>query len=559
MTQREHDDIEYIEDVKPEEIYKYCDSNRPGDTVDGRVLQVTPDGVYVDIGAKSDGFAPAEEFMFPETARALKPGDVIKVSIQRVDPTGTCIVSPRKARENEMLPWLQKAQAEQTTVEAKIMSVLDYGATADVGIDALIPFREMTRECKARIREYVGQTISVLVKELRTGRGHSEVILSQKDLAARERQQQREKVLAGVNEGDVVIGTVKTVTGFGAFVDIGGMDALLHVSDMAWYRVEKPADVLNIGDKIKVKVLKVDAENAKISVGLKQLFPHPWDSVETRFKTGEVVSAKVTSVTKFGLFVELEPGVEGLVHLSEISWKGTPTEAPKQFKPGQEVRVKVLEINREQRRISLSLKKAQHNPWTDLKAKYPAGTKITGTISRVAPFGLFVTIEPGFDGLVHLSDLSWSREPRSLKEFGTQGDPIECMVTEISPDEERASLSVKHLKPNPYEKYRSGTVVHGKVLRVLRSAIIVELEPGVEGMVRKKDLAGEDRDSDAGDRALASYSVGQEVDAVVVSSNEKTHTIELSVRKLEREVQRQLIRKYASVERMSLRDLLEEK
>ncbi len=557
MQKQPQEEIDYIEDINPEEIYKYCEEIHPGDILEGKVLQISPEGVYVDIGSKLDGFIPLTEFGNKDITKILKPAEVVKVYVVKLNYNNTHLVSYKKAKEIELKSYLEQCFKEQTPIDAKIVSLTNFGAVVDIGLDAVLPYREMTKDLKSKLSsKKTDIEVKVVIKEIKQKRDGIEIVVSQKIYEEKVRKELIEKIFANIKEGDIIVGSVKTITDFGAFLDIGGVDALLHISDIAWYRVEKIEDILKIGNKIKVKVLKIDRENEKISVGLKQLFPHPWDKIEEKYHVGEIVKGKIVNITKFGLFVELEPAVEGLVHISEIDWKEKNPKLEKMFSLGQEIHVKILEINKEEKKVVLSYKKTFPNPWEELKQSYPPGTKLKGKIVKITPYGIFVTIQSGFEGMVHISDISWYKETKNVLNSYKIGQEIEYVVLDIIPEEERAVLSIKHLLPNPYQKYTVGTIVCCMIKKILSNFLIVSLEQNIEGIIRKKEAVVDNRDAAKPLNQL--YKVGQKIDAVVIYSDELTHKIELSVKKLEYEIQKQLIKKFSTIEPPTLKDILQE-
>lgn len=559
MNKNNFEDTDYIEDINPEELYKNVEKIRVGDILEGKIIQITREGVYVDIGSKADGFIDAMELnSYKDISQLFKSGETVRVMITKLDFNNVHLVSYRKAKQKELFNSLDEAYKSKKVLEAKVLTLTDFGAVVDIGIDVKLPFREMTKEFKSLIKSNQNITVPVIIKEIKTiSPNEMDIIVSQKDVVEMEREQKKNRLFNSVKEGDIVLGEVKNIVDFGAFVDIGGVDALLHIGDIAWHKVDKPADILHVGDKIKVKVLKIDTQSGKVSVGLKQLFPHPWESVENKYKKGEVVKGKIVNITAFGIFVELEQGVEGLVHISEVDWKNPKEVLNKKYKIGDIIEAKVLEVNKEEKRISLSIKKTAHNPWEDLKRKYPTGTKIKGKVVKVIPSGIFVNIENSFDGFIRITDISWTRDIRSIKEIAKVGDDIECVVREILPDEEKAVLSIKHLKENPYDKYKKGTIVNCRIKKVAKTYMIVELEKDVEGIIRIKEAFQDEKS--IGKTVDQVYKPGQQVDAVVIVCDEKERKIELSIKLLEKETRKQLIRKFSEVKTPTLGDILEEK
>ncbi|GEM_PF-511714 len=553
------DENEYIVDIKPQEIYKYCEDIKVGDIVEGKVIEVTNDGVYVDIFSKTDGFIPIDELPNKNISEIFKPNQIIKVFVRKINYDDVHIVSYRKAKELEIRELLEKNFNNRTPMDATLISKTEYGYIVDIGIDAVLPFKETTKELKEKIEKLKPNekfNFKVIIKEIKDKNKELEIVVSNKIYEEIIRQQLKEKLLNTIKEGDEVIGEVKTITSFGAFVEINGVETLLHISDIAWHKIKDPQELLHQGDKIKVKILKIDKDTGKISVGLKQLFPHPWEEIEKKYHVGEVVKGKITNITKFGIFVELESAIEGLVHISEVSWEDKMPDLQKIYKIGQEIQVKILNINKEERKISLSIKKVFKNPWEDLKKEFPKGTKQKGKITKILPYGMFVLIKPGFEGLIHKSDISWSKRIDNLFKIYKVGQYVEYIVLDILPEQERVILSIKHLYPNPFEKYKVDDIVKCKIKKILRNILIVSLDEDVEGIITKKEAISEEKDISKELKAL--YKPGQEIDAVVNFVDENTHKIELSVKKLHKVIQKQLIKKYSKIETPTLKDILSE-
>lgn len=554
----------YIEDIIPEDIYKYTAGKiKVGDVVEGKVIDITNEGIYVDINSKTDGFVPAEEFSNVKNINKLfKPQQIIKVFVVKLDYDNVHILSYKRAKELEMLNTIKENFDNKTPLVASVISKTNRGYIVDIGVDALLPYNEISNEVKKKIENKQDNlndvTVNVVIKEFNFAQNKRlNVVVSNKIYEEIVKEQIKEKVFSQLKENDEVVGTVKSLTSFGAFVDINGVDALLHISNIAWYKLNHPQEVLHCGDKIKVKILKIDKENGKISVGLKQLFPHPWEEVDKKYKIGEVVKCKIVNITNFGIFVELEPAVEGLIHISEVSWENKNPDLKKMFKIGQEVEAKILDINKLERKLSLSIKKTKFNPWEDIKKEFPPGSVHKGKITKITPYGLYVSLKPGFEGIVHKTNISWTQKNINLFSQYRVGDTIEYKVLDIFPEQETAELSIKHLKENPFEKYPVDTIVKCKIKKILKNIIICELEKDLDCILTKKEAIIEKKDFDKDLKIL--YKPGQQINAVVIESNEETGRIEISVRKLEKIIQKQLIKKYSEVKLPTLKDLLTEK
>jgi small subunit ribosomal protein S1 len=561
MTKDKSD--KYFDDLIPEEVYKYSDNVKVGDIVEGRILSITNDGIYVDIGSKTDGVIPIEEFRsVKEVNKLFKPQQTIKVFVKKLDYDNVHLLSYKRAKEIELFDKIKEWCEQHTPVEAKIISETKSGYIVDIGVDAFMPFKEISAELKEKLGKETTKLeeicFKVIIKEVEYLENKKlNIIVSNKLYEEQLKEEIKKKVLAQIKEGDEVIATVKRLTSFGAFVDIAGVETLLHISNIAWYKINHPQEVLHIGDKIKVKVLSIDKEKGKIEVGLKQLFPHPWEEVDKKYKIGEVIKCKITNITNFGLFVEIEPAVEGLIHKSEVSWENKEPQLRRMFKIGQEVEAKILSIDVENRKMSLSIKKVSFNPWEEIKKEFPPNSVHKGKITKILPSGMYISLKPGFDGFVSINDISWTQRIKDLSKKYKVGDYVQYKVLDVLPEQETAVLSIKHLSENPFEKYSVDTIVKCKVKKVLKSVLIVELEKDIEGVITKNEAIVEKRDLSKELKEL--YKPGQVLDAVVIDVNEKRQRIELSIKKLEKIIQQQLIKKYSEVKLPTLRDILTEK
>ncbi len=555
----------YIDDLIPEDVYKYSDNIKVGDIVEGKVLSITNDGVYVDIGSKTDGIIPIEEFHnVKEINKLFKPQQIIKVYVKKLNYDNVHQLSYKRAREIELFDKIKEWYEQQIPIETRIVSEVKSGYIVDIGVDAFLPYREVSNELKEKIGKVVNEPIKlqelvfkVIIKELKSLENKKlNIVVSNKLYEEKLREEIKKKVLSQIKVGDEVIATVKSLTSFGAFVDIAGVDALLHISNIAWYRVNHPQDVLHIGDKIKVKILSVDQQKGKIEVGLKQLFPHPWEEVNKKYKIGDVVKCKIINITDFGLFVELEPAVEGLVHKSEVSWENKEPKLHRMFKIGQEIEAKILNIDEENKRISLSIKKVSSNPWEEIKKEFPPNSVHKGKITRILRSGMYVSLKVGFEGFISINDISWTQKIKDLTKRYNVGDYVQYKVLDVLPEQETAVLSIKHLTENPFEKYSVDTIVKCKIKKVLKTVLIVELEKDIEGIITKKEAVVEKKDLSKELKML--YKPGQVLDAVIICVDEKKQRIELSVNKLEKILQQQLLKKYSEVKLPTLKEILTE-
>ncbi len=462
---------------------------KEGEIVAGRVVRITRDHVVVDIGFKSEGQIPVAEFKNFHGEVTAKPGDEISVLLESVeDEHGNMVLS--KERADAMQTWdkLVDLSEKDGDIEGVVVAKVKGGLSVDIGVKAFLPGSQIDLRPARNLDKYVGNTYKFKIIKLNKRRGN--VVLSRKAILEKERETMREATLANLQEGMVFDGIVKNVTDYGVFVDLGGIDGLLHVTDMTWGRINHPSEMFSVGDDIRVVVLKFDAESNKVSLGLKQLQADPWQNVEELYPVGSRVSGKVVSLTDYGAFVSLQNGVEGLIHVSEMSWTKKVKHPSKVLSVGDTVEAIVLDVDIESKRISLGLKQIEENPWGKLDEKYPLGTKLKGTIRNIADFGLFVDVGGDIDGLVHISDLSYVQNYAHPSEVFKKGDELEVIVLHIDPENERFSLGVRQLIDDPWDvinsSYREGTKAAGKVSSISGAGAVVELEKGVLGLIPLK-------------------------------------------------------------------------
>jgi len=440
-----------------------------GEIVKGVVVQIDPDYVLVNIGYKSEGCIPIAEFMDENGQLSVKVGDEVKVYFEKKENIRGYIVLSRKKAEREIV-WdrIEEAAESGALVEGKIVATVKGGLTVDIGVPAFLPASQVDVRPIGNLEKLIGQSFEFKVVKVNKKRGN--VVLSRRVLLEEERDRLKKDTLATLEESQTLEGVVKNITDYGAFIDLGGIDGLLHIVDMSWRKLGHPSEVLKIGDTVTVKVLKYDREKEKISLGIKQTIPDPWLRVEATYHTGDRITGKVMSLTDYGAFVSLEEGVEGLVHVSEMSWTKRVRHPSDILHVGDEVAAEVLGVDVPGRRISLGLKQIQINPWTVIGEKYPVGTKIEGQIKNVTDFGVFIGVEDGIDGLVHVSDMSWTKRVKHPSELYSKGQTVQAVVLNIDPDNERLSLGIKQLAADPWTeipvKYRAGTKVKGKVTSV---------------------------------------------------------------------------------------------
>lgn len=479
----------------PEELEKlYTESIKSfevGSILKGRVLAVTPTEVIVDGGYKSEGVVPAEEF--EDRLSEIKVGDEIEVLLEGVeDDSGLIRLSKRKADRIRNWERIVTQYKEGDTVKGRVIRKIKGGLLVDLGIPVFLPASQIDIKPPGDIGEYIGKELTC--KILKIDEARQNIVVSRRKLLEEEREKQKQQLLAEIQVGELRKGIVKNIADFGAFVDLGGLDGLLHITDMSWGRINHPSELLSIGQEIEVKVLDVDKENEKIALGLKQKSESPWAKVEGKYPPGTKVTGRVVNIMPYGAFVELEDGVEGLVHISEMSWTRRVNQPTEMVSIGDTVEVVVLKVNKEKQEISLSMKQVEANPWDIIEEKYPPGTKVKGKIRNLTSYGAFVEIEEGIDGLLHVSDISWSKKVTHPSEVFKKGETIEAVVISVDKEKKRVALGIKQLLEDPWEKgvaekYSVGDVVKGKVSKLTNFGAFIELEPGVEGLLHISELS----------------------------------------------------------------------
>ncbi len=509
--------------------------------VTGTVIKQTEKHLVVDVGLKSEGLVPIEQVLDHTGAVKFQPGDVIDVVIEREEPEGGYIVSYERAQRLRLWDVIEKAANDKTPVMGTVVSRVKGGLTVDIGLKAFLPGSQLEIRPVRNLDGYLGQQIEVRVIKLNKKRGN--VVVSRKEILEEEQTAKRSLTLDHLGEGAVLTGVVKNLTDYGAFVDLGGIDGLLHITDMSWGRLTHPRDLVNVGDEIQVKVLKFDKDKQRVSLGFKQLTPDPWLDASERYPVGAHVHGRVLSVTDYGAFVELEQGIEGLVHLSEMTWSKRLKHPSKLVKPADEVDTVVLSVNPADRRISLGMKQLLENPWENLTDRYPAGTVVEGRVRNLTDFGAFIEIEDGIDGLVHVSNLSWTKRVKHPSEIVKKGEKVKAVVLGVEPQNRRLSLGIKQLQPDVWESFfaahRVGDVVHGKVLRTAQFGAFVEIAEGVEGLCHI---------SEAGDEpgAPSKLETGMEHEFKIIKINVEEKKVGLSLRAVGHEASRSQVENYKS-------------
>jgi small subunit ribosomal protein S1 len=509
--------------------------------IHGTVLKLTPTHVVVDIGAKSEGMLPIAEVLDHEGNPRFQPGDPIDVMREKGETEeGYINLSHQKAQRLHAWDEIEKAHNEKKPIKSLVIDRIKGGLTVDIlGARAFLPGSQVDLRPVRNLDALKGQEIEVAVIKLNKKRGN--IVVSRKQLLEEEQSEKRSKTLEHLEEGSVLTGVVKNLTDYGAFVDLGGIDGLLHITDMSWGRLTHPRDLVNVGDHIQVKVLKFDKDKQRVSLGFKQLTPDPWLDATQRYPVGAHVHGRVISVTDYGAFVELEQGIEGLVHVSEMTWSKRMKHPSKIVNVNDNVECVVINVNPQERRISLGMKQLETNPWESLHDKYPVGTTVEGRVRNLTDFGAFIEIEDGIDGLVHVSNLSWTQRVKHPSEVLKKGDRVKAVVLAIEPDKRRLSLGVKQLQPDVWEtffiQHRVGDVVHGKVLRVASFGAFVEIAHGVEGLCHNSEAVDESG-------TQLHLEPGQEHEFKIIKMNQEEKKVGLSIRAVGEEASRQEVESY---------------
>jgi small subunit ribosomal protein S1 len=523
---------EQLKEQTFQELYEESlKSIKEGEVVRGSIIQVTDDYVMVDIGYKSEGQIRISEFADEEGNISAKVGDEVDVLLEyHEDENGDIVLSKEKAAKIKVWDEISRIYKEDGVIEGRIVSKVKGGLSVDIGVQAFLPGSQVDLRPVRNLDSLIGQQVSF--KILKYNKKRRNVVLSRRVLLEKERESLKAETLQRLEEGKVLEGIVKNITEYGVFVDLGGIDGLLHITDMSWGRVGHPSEMCSIGDTIEVMVLNFDSEKERVSLGLKQLSEDPWHTVEDRYPVTNRVTGRVVSLTDYGAFVELEPGIEGLIHVSEMSWTAKIRHPSKVVSVGDVVEAVVLNLNKENKRISLGMKQVEPNPWDVIGEKYPVGTTIQGKIKNITDFGLFIGIDEGIDGLVHISDLSWTKRIKHPSELYKKGEEIQAIVLNIDKENERFSLGVKQLNPDPWEeipsRYPVGSSVVGTVTNVTDFGLFVEIEEGIEGLVHVSEISKEKIKTPVG-----LFQEGQEVTAKVVNIGKEERKIGLSLKRLE--------------------------
>jgi small subunit ribosomal protein S1 len=501
-----------------------------GEVVKGTVLKVTDTEVVVDVGYKSEGVISVNEFLDETGAVMVQPGDTVDVLLERTeDREGHIVLSREKAEKMKIWDEVEKAFADKKVVIGRVIERIKGGLAVDIGVRAFLPGSQIDIRPVRNLDALRGQELRMRVIKVNKKRGN--IVLSRKVLLEEENAEKKKHTLETLAEGKVLRGVVKNITDYGAFIDLGGIDGLLHITDMSWGRVGHPSEVLKVNEEIEVIVLKYDPATERVSLGHKQLVPDPWTTVLDRYPAGARVSGKVVSLTDYGAFIELEPGVEGLIHVSEMSWSKRVKHPSKILNVGDNVEAMVLGVDPTARRISLGLKQVESNPWHELAEKYPVGTKIKGKVRNLTEFGAFVEVEEDIDGLIHISDMSWSKRIKHPSEVLKKGDVVEAMVLSIDAENQRLSLGLKQLATDIWEDFFSrhhvGDTIEGKIVRMTNFGAFVELDEGIEGLIHVSEF----EDGQAGGDKI-NLEVGTTTQMKIIKLSPSERKIGLSIRAL---------------------------
>ncbi len=534
---------------------------KEGEVVQGTVLGIDGEHVHVDVGFKSEGLIPLWELMADDGRVLVKPGDRVDVLIEETeDADGRITLSKEKADRLKIWDDISRAFEADEAVEGIIVARVKGGLSVDIGVKAFLPGSQVDLRPVRNLEALMGERTAFKIIKFNKRRGN--IVLSRRALLEKERERQRRDTLQTLEVGQIVDGVIKNLTDYGAFIDLGGIDGLLHVTDMSWGRVNHPSDLFQVGDQLKVKVLKFDPDTERVSLGLKQIQPDPWVDAAHKYPIGKRIQGKVVSLTDYGAFLELEPGIEGLVHVSEMSWTKRVKHPSKVVSVGDAVDSVVLDIDEGNRKISLGMKQIEPNPWSLIEEKYPVGTHVRGTVRNITNFGIFVGLEEGIDGLVHVSDISWTEQIKHPGEKFEKGDEVEAVVLKIDKENEKFSLGIKQLQPNPWDdiqkSYPLGSEVEGEVSSVADFGAFVRLAEGIEGLIYTGELAAEPVSAPAD-----VVKVGDRVKAIVTRVDPGEQKISLSIKAMHDQQTRKALSdqaaEMAKSQRSTLGDLLAEK
>jgi len=524
------------------EKYDQFRSFRPGDLVEGTVVSLGEQEVLIDIGARVEGNVPASELKDKSGEFVVSDGDKIKVMVCRFNPDLQYVpLSFERARVSQVWDEIEELASKEKLIEGTVIEKVKGGFIVDVGVRAFLPTSQASLRPQKDMQDILGKKLEFNILKIQRRRGN--LILSRRDILQEELAEKRSELFEKLHEGAVLKGRVKNITDYGVFIDLGGLDGLLHITDMSWGRVAHPKDMVELGQEIEVKVLRFDREKEKVSLGLKQCQPDPWLSVSEKYPPDAAAKGKVLNLTSYGAFVELEPGVEGMIHVSELSWTKKVRNPAQVLSKGQEVEVRVLDIDTENRRVSLSLKQTEDNPWDSLAERFPVGSKVTGKVRNITEFGAFVEIEDGIDGLVHVSDFLWGERAVDPNEFVKKGDEVEVVILAVDTENHKVSLGMKQLKADPWieftKKFKADQIVTAPVSKVTDFGVFLQLSDHIEGLIRQNEL-----NLDRKERIADHFKEGDDVQALITRINHRERKVDLSQRRLDQFHERQALKEY---------------
>ena len=534
---------------------------KEGELAKGKVLAIDDDHVTVDVGFKSEGMIASWEFMDEDGTMLIAVGDEVEVLVEDAeDEDGRVVLSKEKAERLKVWDDISQAYEREESVEGTIVARVKGGLSVDIGVKAFLPGSQVDLRPVRNLDGMIGNRAQFRIIKFNKRRGN--IVLSRRALLETERRQMRETTLATLSTDQILDGVIKNLTDYGAFIDLGGIDGLLHITDMSWGRINHPGELFNVGDEIKVKILKFDPESERVSLGLKQIQPDPWVDAALRYPLGKRLEGRVVSLTDYGAFIELEAGIEGLVHVSEMSWTKRIKHPSKVVAAGDDVQAVVLDVDEKNRKISLGMKQTEENPWMLIEEQYPVGTRVSGTVRNITNFGVFIGLDEGIDGLVHVSDISWTEQIKHPSEKFEKGDEVNAVVLKIDKENEKFSLGIKQLEANPWDgiskKFGVGSEVTGPVTSVTDFGVFVQLEDGIDGLVYSSELAAERIENPAD-----VFKPGQVVTALVVKVEPEEQKVSLSIRALTNKEERRALKALAEQESQTqtttLGDLLAEK
>jgi len=535
------------EELSFAELFEMPENNKViavGDVAMGTVIGTVDDFLLIDVGDKAESYIAKSEFRLEEQSQ-IKIGDTFEVFVERRKEEGGLLLSREKAIAIKVWEDIAKIQEDDKTIEGKVESRVKGGMSVDIGVPAFLPYSQIDLRPVKDLDGLIGQSFEF--KILKFNKKRNNVVISRRAILEEERNKLREKMRSLLQEGQIITGAITNITDYGLFIDMGGMDGLCHITDLSWGRVSHPAKLYKVGQELEVKVLKYDKEHDRVSLGVKQLREDPWATVTDRYPIGQNTKGKVVSITDYGVFVELEEGVEGLIHVSEMTWSKKPRHPSKMVSVGDELEIMVLNIEPETKRISLDMKQLQPNPWDLVTETYPVGSIIEGKIKNITDFGVFIGIEEGIDGLIHVSDLSWTERIKHPSEKYAKGETIQAVVLKIDKENERFSLGIKQLTPDPwqaaYNNYPSGTVIEGVITNVTDFGVFVKLEEGIEGLVHVSEIS-----KDKVKTPVGMYKVGDILKAIVINVSAKDRKIGLSIKTLEGDGEEDAVEKIKKAE-----------